>query len=84
MAFASGKSAYGISDRSGFRYRLRDMKKEWTGALVGPDELSRSIRSSTRLDIARPAGLARPSPGPGSWACLCAGGQHGVSAGRSY
>jgi len=38
MAFASGKSAYGISDRSGFRYRLRDMKKEWTGALVGPDE----------------------------------------------
>ena len=38
MAFASGKNAYGISDRSGFRYRLRDMKKEWTGALVGPDE----------------------------------------------
>ena len=38
MAFASGKNAYGISDRSGFRYRLRDMRKEWTGALVGPDE----------------------------------------------
>ena len=38
MAFASGKNAYGISDRSGFRYRLRDMKKEWTGALVGKDE----------------------------------------------
>jgi hypothetical protein len=38
MAFASGKNAYGISDRSGFRYRLRDMKKEWTGALVGRDE----------------------------------------------
>jgi hypothetical protein len=38
MAFASGKKAYGISDRSGFRYRLRDMRKEWTGALVGPDE----------------------------------------------
>ena len=38
MSFASGKNAYGISDRSGFRYRLRDMKKEWTGALVGPDE----------------------------------------------
>jgi len=38
MAFASGKKAWGISDRSGFRYRLRDMKKEWTGALVGPDE----------------------------------------------
>lgn len=38
MAFASNKNAYGISDRSGFRYRLRDMKKEWTGALVGRDE----------------------------------------------
>ena len=38
MAFASDKNAYGISDRSGFRYRLRDMKKEWTGALVSPDE----------------------------------------------
>ena len=38
MAFAFGKKSYGISDRSGFRYRLRDMKKEWTGALVGPDE----------------------------------------------
>jgi len=38
MSFASGKNAWGISDRSGFRYRLRDMKKEWTGALVGPDE----------------------------------------------
>lgn len=38
MAFASDKNAWGISDRSGFRYRLKDMKKEWTGALVGPDE----------------------------------------------
>lgn len=38
MAFASDKNAYGISDRSGFRYRLREMRREWTGALVGPDE----------------------------------------------
>jgi hypothetical protein len=38
MAYASDKHAWGISDRSGFRYRLKDMKKEWTGALVGPDE----------------------------------------------
>jgi len=36
--FASGKDAYGISDRSGFRYRLRDMRKEWNGLLVGKDE----------------------------------------------
>jgi len=38
MAFASDKNAYGISDRSGFRYRLKEMRREWTGALVGPDE----------------------------------------------
>ena len=36
--FASGKNSYGISDRSGFRYRLRDMRKEWNGSLVGKDE----------------------------------------------
>ena len=38
MAYASGKNAWGISDRSGRRYRLREMKVEWTGAKVGPDE----------------------------------------------
>lgn len=36
--YASGKNAWGISDRSGFRYKLNRMRKEWTGALVGPDE----------------------------------------------
>ena len=36
--FARGKHAYGISDRSGFRYRLRDMRLEWNGSLVGKDE----------------------------------------------
>ena len=36
--YAAGKYAYGISDRSGFRYRLKDMRKEWTGFLVGKDE----------------------------------------------
>lgn len=38
MAFASDKNAYGISDRSGFRYRLKEMRREWNGLLVGPDE----------------------------------------------
>ena len=38
MAYASGKNAWGVSDRSGRRYRLREMKVEWTGAKVGPDE----------------------------------------------
>jgi len=36
--YASGKNAWGYSDRSGFRYRLSEMKTEWNGAKVGPDE----------------------------------------------
>ena len=38
MAFAKGKYAYRISDRSGFRYRIKDMRKEWNGSVVGYDE----------------------------------------------
>jgi len=37
-SFSAGKYSYGISDRSGFRYRLKDMRKEWNGSLVGKDE----------------------------------------------
>ena len=36
--YASDANAYGISYRSGFRYKLSVMKKEWNGLLVGPDE----------------------------------------------
>ena len=36
--FASGKYAYRISDRSGFRYKLKDTRKEWNGSIVGKDE----------------------------------------------
>ena len=36
--YASARKTYGISDRSGFRYRLREMRKEWNGLKVGPDE----------------------------------------------
>ena len=35
---ATGKNSYALSDRSGFRYRYQDMRREWTGALVGKDE----------------------------------------------
>ena len=36
--YASGKQSWGYSDRSGFRYRLNEMVKEWNGLKVGPDE----------------------------------------------
>ena len=40
MPFAPGKNAYGICDITGFRYKLKDMKKTWDGLLVGPDQWS--------------------------------------------
>ena len=30
---ASGKRAWGLSDRSGFRYRLAEMIVEWNGGI---------------------------------------------------
>ena len=61
--FATGKYAYGISDRSGFRYRLKDMRREWNGVLVGPDEYEpkqpqlgpfRTVNDPQALQNARP------------------------------
>ena len=61
--FAYGKKAYGISDRSGFRYRLRDMKKEWNGALVGPDEYeSKHPQLESPRIISDPQALREPRP----------------------
>jgi hypothetical protein len=61
--FASGKNSYAISDRSGQRYRYRDMRKEWNGLLVGPDEYEpkhpqlgpfRTVSDPQALQNARP------------------------------
>lgn len=35
--YASGKNAWYICDRTGWRYRRKDMRKEWNGLLVGKD-----------------------------------------------
>ena len=61
--FASGKNSYAISDRSGFRYPYKVMKKEWNGLLVGPDEYEpkqpqlvpfRTVSDPQALQNARP------------------------------
>tara|TARA_R100000781_G_scaffold14615_5_gene12145 strand:- start:366 stop:683 length:318 start_codon:yes stop_codon:yes gene_type:complete len=36
--YASNKNAYGICDVTGFRYKLKDMKRTWNGLIVGPDQ----------------------------------------------
>ena len=62
--YATGKDSYAISDRSGFRYRYRDMRKERNGLLVGKDEWEpkhpqlgpfRKVIDAEALKEARPA-----------------------------
>jgi|TARA_R110000824_G_scaffold160965_3_gene336056 hypothetical protein len=63
MTYASGKNAWGISDRSGRRYRLRTMKQEWTGSLVGPDEYeSKQPQLSPPQPFPDPQALRNPRP----------------------
>ena len=92
--FASGKFAYGISDRSGFRYRLNEMKREWTGMLVGPDEFEtkqpqleprRKVSDPQALKDARPArtepllvNVGVPTIGGPAFKPLLANGQVGT------
>jgi len=61
--FATGKNSYAISDRSGFRYRYKDMRKEWNGLIVGKDEFEpkqpqlgpfRKVSDAQALKDARP------------------------------
>ena len=67
MAFASNKRAYGICDITGFRYRLKDMKKTLNGLLVGPDQWSpkhpQLMPKPTPVD---PTALKDPRPDPSS------------------
>ena len=46
-------NVFGISDRSGFRYRLKDMRKEWNGLLVGRDEWEENILNYSHLEHSR-------------------------------
>ena len=62
--FATGKHAFGISDRSGMKYRHRDLKKEWNGSLVGPDEFeAKHPQLGPFKNVADPEAIkdARPS-----------------------
>ena len=61
--FSTGKYALGISDRSGFVYRLNDMKLEWTGSLVGADEWEKKQpQLDPRKHIMDPQALRNPRP----------------------
>ncbi len=75
--YATGKWAYGISDRSGFRYRLKDMRKEWNGLLVGKDEWE---AKQPQLEPLRatpdPQALRNPRPDPDAGAVFVSVGDN--------
>jgi len=61
--YASEKHALGISDRSGIAFKLRSMKKEWTGFLVGNDEWeSKQPQLDTPKFMADPQALRNARP----------------------
>ena len=61
--FAAGKYALGVSDRSGFVYKLNDMRLEWTGSLVGPEEWEKKQpQLDPRKHISDPQALKNPRP----------------------
>jgi hypothetical protein len=61
--YASDEYALGISDRSGVAYRMKDMRKEWTGMLVGSDEWeSKQPQLDTPKFIADPQALRNARP----------------------
>lgn len=63
MSYAKGKQAYGICDISGFRYKLKDMKRTWDGLLVGPDQWSpKHPQLEPRTHAADPEALFNPRP----------------------
>ena len=63
--YARGEKAWGISDRSGRRYRLREMRKEWNGSLVGPDEFEiKHPQLKPPKAYPDPQALKGPSPDP--------------------
>ena len=63
-SFAVGKKALGISDRSGFQYLQKNMRKEWNGLLVGKDEWeSKHPQLFPRKKISDPEAIKDPRPG---------------------
>ena len=67
--YAKGKYAYGICDRTGFRYKLSDLKNQIvdqrrSGLLVGKDVLDKDQPQYQlgRIKITDPQALRKPRP----------------------
>ena len=65
MPFAVGKKAYGICDICGQRYRLNQLRKQWDGLKVCPQDYSpKHPQLQPRPQPADPEALRDPRPDP--------------------
>jgi hypothetical protein len=65
MSFAAGKKAYGICDICGQRYRLNQLRKQWDGLKVCPQDYSpKHPQLQPRPQPADPEALRDPRPDP--------------------
>ena len=63
MAYASGKYAYGICDRCGFKYPLGELQKEWNNLKTCPECFEpRSPQLDPLPHVADPQALYDPRP----------------------
>ena len=63
MAYASGKYAYGMCDRCGFRYYLSELRKEWNGLKTCPECFeTKQPQLEPNPHVADPEALYQPRP----------------------
>lgn len=62
MGYSPGATK-GICDRCGFEFRLRDLRKEWTGRMVCSDDWDPRPREMTPPRV-KPEGVPLPNARP--------------------
>jgi hypothetical protein len=63
MAFASYKNPWGICDRCGFRYYLKNLRKEWNGLKTCPECYEpKHPQLQPRTNIVDPQAVREPRP----------------------
>ena len=63
MSFATNKNPYAICDRCGFRYFLRELRKEWNGLKTCPECYeSKHPQLEPRTNKVDPQAVREPTP----------------------
>ena len=63
MAFASNKNPYAICDRCGFRYFLKELRKEWNGLKTCPERYEpKHPQLDPKTNVIDPQAVREPRP----------------------